>query len=155
MSLNKFTAIGNLGRDPEVRNLNNGKKVVSFSLATTDSWKDKASGEWKNHTEWHNVVIFNENLGGVAERFLKKGSKAYIEGKLKTRKFTDKNGAERSVVEIVMEAFNGAIELLDKKEGGSAPAQHSDAPADDRSAPAQKAQPQSTGRLASNDDIPF
>ena len=114
-SINKVIIIGNLGRDPEVRRMNSGDSVVSFSVATTESWKDKQSGERRDKTEWHNIVIFNENLGRVAEQYCKKGSKVYIEGQLQTRKYTDKDGNERQTTEIVLQRFRGELTLLDSK----------------------------------------
>ena len=116
-SVNKVILIGNLGRDPEVRRMNSGDAVVSFSLATTESWRDKQSGERKDKTEWHNVVIFNENLGKVAEQYCKKGSKVYIEGQLQTREFTDKEGNQRKTTEIVLQRFRGELTLLDSRGG--------------------------------------
>ncbi len=112
MSLNKVCLIGNLGRDPEVRSTQGGDKIVSFSVATSERWKDK-SGERREKTEWHNVVIFNEGLAGVAERFLRKGSKVYVEGAMKTRKWTDRDGNERYSTEVVLQRFNGVLVLLD------------------------------------------
>src|SRR3974390_3093733 len=99
-SVNKVILVGNVGRDPETRRMPSGDPVVNFSVATSDSWRDKATGERKEQTEWHNVVIFNENLAKVAEQYLRKGSKVYIEGQLKTRKYTDKDGQERSRTEV-------------------------------------------------------
>ena len=112
-SINKVILIGNVGRDPEVRRFSNGGQVVSFSLATTESWRDKATGERKDKTEWHNVQIFNEQIGKVAEQYVRKGSKVYIEGQLQTRKFTDKDGNERHTTEIVLQNFKGQLTLLD------------------------------------------
>jgi len=112
MSLNKVCLIGNLGKDPEVRSTQSGDKIVSFSVATSERWKDK-SGERREKTEWHNVVIFNEGLAGVAERFLRKGSKVYVEGAMKTRKWTDRDGNERYSTEVVLQRFNGVLVLLD------------------------------------------
>ncbi len=117
-SVNKVILIGNLGRDPEVRRMNSGDPVVNFSVATTESWRDKASGERKDRTEWHNVVIFNENLGRVAEQYLKKGSKVYLEGQLQTREYTDKDGNQRKVTEVVLQRFRGELTLLDSRGGG-------------------------------------
>ena len=114
-SVNKVILIGNLGRDPEVRKMNSGDSVVSFSLATTESWRDKATGERKDRTEWHNIVIFNENLGRVAEQYCKKGSKIYIEGQLQTREYTDKDGNQRRITEIVLQRFRGELTLLDSR----------------------------------------
>ena len=114
----KLSWIGNLGRDPEVRRTGAGDPVVSFSVATTESWRDKASGERKDRTEWHNVVIFNENLGKIAEQYLKKGAKVYLEGQLQTREYTDKDGNQRKVTEVVLQRFRGELTLLDSRGGG-------------------------------------
>lgn len=118
-SVNKAILIGNLGRDPQVRRMNSGESVCSFSLATTESWRDKGSGEKRDRTEWHNVVIFNENLAKVAEQYLKKGSKVYIEGQIQNRKYTDKEGQERYISEVVLQRFRGELTLLDSRGGGS------------------------------------
>jgi single-strand DNA-binding protein len=117
-SLNKVILIGNLGRDPEVRRLNSGDPVVNLSVATSETWRDKASGERKERTEWHRVVIFNENLAKVAESYLRKGSKVYLEGQLQTRKYTDKDGHERYTTEIVLQRFRGELVMLDSKGAG-------------------------------------
>ncbi len=117
-SVNKVILIGNLGRDPEVRSMNNGGKVVNLSIATSETWRDKNSGERQEKTEWHRVVIFNEKLGEVAERFLKKGSKVYVEGALQTRKWTDQSGAEKYSTEVVLQRFRGELTMLDGKGGG-------------------------------------
>jgi single-strand DNA-binding protein len=117
-SVNKVILIGNLGRDPEVRSLNNGGKVVNLSLATSETWRDKNSGERQERTEWHRVVIFNEKLGEVAEKYLKKGSKVYVEGALQTRKWTDKDGVEKYSTEVVLQRFRGELTMLDGKGGG-------------------------------------
>lgn len=116
-SVNKVILVGNLGRDPEVRRLSSGEPVVNFSVATSETWRDKASGERKERTEWHNVVIFNENLAKVAEQYLKKGSKVYLEGQLQKRKYTDKQGAERETTEIVLQRYRGEMTLLDGRQG--------------------------------------
>jgi single-strand DNA-binding protein len=117
-SVNKVILVGNLGKDPEARTFANGGKVVSFSLATSENWKDRASGERKEKTEWHNVSIFSEGLAGVAERFLKKGSKVYIEGQLETRKWQDQSGNDRYTTDVVLRNFNSSMVLLDGREGG-------------------------------------
>ena len=128
-SVNKVILIGNLGRDPEVRRLNSGDAVVNLNLATTESWRDKASGERKDKTEWHRVVIFNENLGKVAEQYLKKGSKVYIEGQLQTRKYTDKDGVEKFQTEVVLQRFRGELTLMDSRgQGGGSFAGSDDGP---------------------------
>lgn len=117
-SVNKIILVGNLGRDPEVRNTHDGGKVVNLSVATSESWKDKGSGERKERTEWHRVAIFNERLGEVAERYLKKGSKVYLEGALQTRKWTDQSGQEKYTTEVVLQKFRGELTLLDSRNGG-------------------------------------
>lgn len=117
-SVNKVIIVGNLGRDPEVRSFQNGGRVCSLSIATSESWKDKASGERKERTEWHRVSIFNDNLVGIAERYLKKGSKVYIEGQLETRKYQDKDGVEKYSTEVVLRPYRGELTLLDGRQGG-------------------------------------
>ena len=116
-SVNKVIIVGNLGRDPESKTFQNGGKVVNLRIATSESWKDKNSGERKEQTEWHSVAIFNEALGGVAERYLRKGSKVYIEGALKTRKWQDASGADKYSTEIVLQGFNGVLTMLDGAPG--------------------------------------
>ena len=118
-SVNKVILVGNIGRDPEVRHTQDGKQIVNLSLATSESWKDRNSGERKERTEWHRVVIFNDGLGKVAAQYVKKGSKVYIEGALQTRKWTDKDGAEKYTTEIVLSAFRGELQLLDSRGQGS------------------------------------
>jgi single-strand DNA-binding protein len=119
--VNKVILVGNLGRDPEVRRTTAGDPIVNFSIATSESWRDKASGERKERTEWHRIVIFNENLAKVAEQYLRKGSKVYLEGQLQTRKYTDKDGQERQSTEVVLQRFRGELVMLDSRgEGGSA-----------------------------------
>jgi len=117
-SVNKVILVGNLGRDPEVRNTQDGAKIVNLALATSESWNDKASGERKERTEWHRVVIFNDRIADVAERFLKKGAKIYVEGSLQTRKWTDQGGQERYTTEVVIGRFNGQLTMLDGRAGG-------------------------------------
>ena len=117
-SVNKVILVGNLGKDPEVRRMTSGEPVVNLSVATSETWKDKSSGEKKEKTEWHRVVIFNENLAKVAEQYLKKGAKVYLEGALQTRKWTDKDGAEKYSTEIVLNRFNGTMVMLDGRSGG-------------------------------------
>ncbi|WOJ88205.1 single-stranded DNA-binding protein [Methylocapsa polymorpha] len=117
-SVNKVILVGNLGRDPETRRTGAGDPVVSFSLATTESWRDKASGERKDRTEWHNIVIFNENLGKIAEQYCKKGSKVYLEGQLQTREYTDRDGNQRKTTEVVLQRFRGELTLLDSRGRG-------------------------------------
>ena len=116
--VNKVILVGNLGKDPEARTFANGGKVVSFSLATSENWKDRNSGERKEKTEWHNISIFSEGLAGVAERYLRKGSKVYVEGQLETRKWQDQSGNDRYTTDVVLRNFNSAMVLLDAREGG-------------------------------------
>lgn len=114
-SLNKVTLIGNLGSDPIIRNTNEGKEIASFSIATSESWKDKVTGERKDKTEWHRVVVFSEGLVRVIKSYVKKGSKIYIEGQLQTRKWTDNDNQERYTTEVVLQNFNSSLILLDSK----------------------------------------
>ena len=111
-SVNKVILVGNLGRDPEVRSTQDGNKIVNLSLATSERWKDKNSGEQRERTEWHRVVIFNENLGRIAEQYLRKGSTCYIEGQLQTRKWNDQQGVEKYSTEVVLQRFRGELTLL-------------------------------------------
>ncbi|MBC2776219.1 single-stranded DNA-binding protein [Parasphingopyxis sp. GrpM-11] len=117
-SVNKVILIGNLGRDPESRTFSNGGKVCNLRIATSESWKDKQTGERKERTEWHSVAIFSEGLANVAERYLRKGSKVYIEGQLRTRKWQDQSGNDRYSTEIVIDGFNGSMTMLDGRDGG-------------------------------------
>ena len=117
-SVNKVILVGNLGKDPETRSFQNGGKVCNFSLATSENWKDKNTGERREKTEWHSVAIFNENLVRIAEQYLKKGSKVYVEGALQTRKWQDQSGNDRYTTEVVLQNFNGTLVLLDRPEGG-------------------------------------
>ena len=168
-SVNKVILIGNLGRDPEVRTLPSGDRVVSFSVATTESWRDKQSGERKDRTEWHNISIFNENLGKIAEQYCRKGSKIYLEGQLQTREYTDKDGNQRKATDIVLQRFRGELTLLDSKggrgegdvEGGgygqSGGGFGRSSPMERSSGERRPAAPASGGRLSEqlDDDIPF
>ncbi|MEE2567647.1 single-stranded DNA-binding protein [Hyphobacterium marinum] len=118
-SVNKVILVGNLGRDPEIRRLNSGDPVANLRIATSETWRDKSSGERKEKTEWHNVVIFNENLCKVAENYLRKGSKVYIEGSLQTRKWQDQSGQDKYTTEVVLQKFRGELQMLDSRgEGG-------------------------------------
>ena len=119
-SVNKVILVGNLGKDPEVRTFQNGGRVARLTIATSENWKDKATGEKKEKTEWHNVSILNENLVGVAERYLKKGAKVYIEGQLETRKWQDQSGQDKYTTEVVLRPFRGELTMLDggKRDGG-------------------------------------
>jgi len=117
-SVNKVILIGNLGKDPEVRTSQDGTKIVNLTLATSETWNDRNSGERKERTEWHRVVIFNDRIGDVAERYLKKGAKVYVEGSLQTRKWTDQSGQERYTTEVVIGRFRGELTMLDTRGGG-------------------------------------
>jgi single-strand DNA-binding protein len=146
-SVNKVILVGNLGKDPDVRRTNAGDPIVNLSVATSETWRDKGTGERKERTEWHRVVIFNENLGKVAEQYLRKGAKVYLEGQLQTRKYTDKDGVERYSTEVVLSRFRGELVMLDSRssEGGGAPARIS--------SPAEP--PASFERNELDDEIPF
>jgi single-strand DNA-binding protein len=154
-SINKVILVGNLGRDPEIRSLNSGDRVANLSIATSESWRDRASGERKERTEWHRVVIFNDNLVKVAENYLKKGSKVYIEGQLSTRKFTDQSGVEKYSTEIVLQKFRGELTMLDGKgEGGGR--DEGDFGGYASSGPRnQSADPKETFSADLDDEIPF
>ena len=117
-SVNKVILVGNLGADPEIRRLNSGDPVVNLRIATSESWRDRNSGDRKERTEWHNVVIFNDNLAKVAEQYLKKGMKVYIEGQLQTRKWQDQQGQDRYTTEVVLQKFRGELQMLDGRGGG-------------------------------------
>ncbi len=124
--VNKAILIGHVGRDPDVRRMNSGDAVVTFSVATSETWRDKGSGERKERTEWHNVVIFNEGLCKLAEQYLKKGSKVYLEGKIQSREYEDKDGIKRRTTEIVLNQFRGELTLLDKSDKSDRPAPEPD-----------------------------
>ena len=147
-SVNKVILVGNLGREPEARAMQNGGKVVTFSLATNESWRDKATNERRDRTEWHRVVIFNQNLGDIAEKYLQKGSKVYLEGQLQTRKYTDQSGQEKYTTEVVLQAFGSTLTLLDSRRDG--PSSEYDSPATDTSLPSDD-----TTAAGLDDDIPF
>jgi single-strand DNA-binding protein len=117
-SVNKVILVGNLGKDPEIRRTQDGRPIANLNVATSESWRDKATGERKEKTEWHRVVIFNEGLCKVAEQYLKKGAKVYIEGQLQTRKWTDQSGAEKYTTEVVLQGFNSTLTMLDGRSGG-------------------------------------
>ncbi|MCE3254870.1 MAG: single-strand binding protein [Rickettsiaceae bacterium] len=117
MSVNKVILVGNVGGDPEIRNTSDGREIANFSLATTESWKDKNSGERKDKTEWHRIVVFSPGLVGVIKNYVKKGSKLYIEGQLQTRKWTDNAGVEKYSTEVVLQNFNSTLQMLDSNRG--------------------------------------
>ena len=148
-SVNKVIIIGNLGRDPEVRAFQNGGKVVNLSIATSESWRDKDSGERKERTEWHSVSILSEPLAKIAEQYLRKGSTVYIEGQLETRKWQDQAGADRYSTEIVLRPFNGSLTLLGGKPDGGEQRGY------DQSPPSGQGAPSGGGRNDMDDNIPF
>lgn len=165
-SVNKVILVGNLGRDPEVRSTQSGSKIVQLNIATSESWKDKSTGERKEKTEWHRVVIFNENLGGIAERFLKKGSTVYIEGQLQTREWTDNSGVKKYTTEIVLQQYRGELTLLGGRDGGGGGARSGPMDGDNYDygdSPSAGSAPSGGGRSAParskpadfDDDIPF
>ena len=152
-SVNKVILVGNLGKDPEVRTFQNGGRVASFSIATSESWKDKATGEKKEKTEWHRISVFNENLVGIVERYLKKGAKVYVEGQLETRKYTDKEGHEKYSTEVVLRPYRGELTMLDGKRdgGGDAPAFNDN----DGGARISKGSGKTSSAPELDDEIPF
>lgn len=161
-SVNKVILVGNLGRDPEIRTFQNGGRVAHLNIATSESWKDKATGERKDRTEWHRVSILNEPLVGVAERFLKKGSKVYIEGQLETRKWTDQSGQEKYSTEVVLRPYRGELTMLDSANSNRSSGGFGNEPplsAYDQSAPASSSESPSApnGNASSDldDSIPF
>lgn len=154
-SVNKVILVGNLGRDPEVRFMPDGLKIVNISVATGETWKDKNTGERKDKTEWHRVVIMNERIADVAEKYLKKGSKVYVEGQLQTRKWTDQNGQERYSTEVLLSRFRGELTLLDSKGagGGGDDYEGSSYGSSEPSSMGNKSQSPSYQEL--DDDVPF
>jgi single-strand DNA-binding protein len=158
-SVNKVILVGNLGKDPEVRHTQDGKPIVNLSIATSETWRDKSSGERKEKTEWHRVVIFNENLAKVAEQYLKKGSTVYIEGQLQTRKWTDKDGAEKYSTEVVLQNFRGELTMIGGRPGGSGEGMPAPAGGDDfgMSTPLDRPRPAARQSFSRDldDEVPF
>lgn len=161
-SVNKVILIGNLGADPEIRSMNSGDRVASFRIATSETWRDKSSGERKEKTEWHNVVVFNENIVKVVENYVKKGTTVYVEGSLQTRKWQDKDGADRYTTEVVLKAFNGTLTLLGGKpkdcEGGGEQSRRDDDRATGREQQRQQGGGGYSGggqKSSFDDNIPF
>jgi single-strand DNA-binding protein len=150
MSINKVILVGNVGQDPEIRSTQDGREIANFSLATSESWKDKNTGEKRDKTEWHRVVIFSQGLVGITKNYIKKGSKLYLEGQLQTRKWTDNQGIEKYTTEIVLQNYNSSLQLLDSR-GGSNDNQFD-------STPAAKQSFSSNNNFAveeNDDEIPF
>jgi single-strand DNA-binding protein len=160
-SVNKVILVGNLGKDPEIRRTQDGRPIANLSVATSEQWRDKATGERKEKTEWHRVVIFSEGLAKVAEQYLKKGAKVYIEGQLQTRKWTDQQGVEKYSTEVVLQGFNSNLTMLDGRGGaGSGGGGFSDEPSNDFGSPAPRravaaAGGGGRGNADMDDDIPF
>ena len=152
-SINKVILVGNLGRDPEIRAMQNGDKIVQLSIATSDRWKDKSSGEQREKTEWHRVVIFNEGIGRIAEQYLKKGSTVYIEGQLQTRKWTDQSGQEKYTTEIVLQRYRGELTLLGSRPNSN---EINEAPSDEINQDNKKTDDiLNSDDIINDDDIPF
>ena len=149
-SVNKVILIGNLGRDPEVRHTNEGVPIVNMSLATSESWRDRASGERRERTEWHRVVIFNEKLGEIAQKYLRMGSKVYLEGQLQTRKWTDQSGVDKYSTEVILNRFRGELTMLDTRGGSDSYGEQYD----ESQAPAPASAPAGSGDDL-DDEIPF
>ena len=155
-SVNKVILVGNLGKDPEIRTLTSGDRVANLTIATSESWRDRTSGERKEKTEWHRIVIFNDNLVKVAESYLKKGSSVYIEGSLQTRKWTDNSGVEKYSTEIVLQKFRGELTMLGGRgDGGGASAGGDDGGYGFGGAPAKKSGPSESFSADLDDEIPF
>lgn len=159
-SVNKVILVGNLGKDPEIRRTQDGRPIANLSVATSETWRDKATGERKEKTEWHRVVIFNEGLCKIAEQYLKKGAKVYIEGALQTRKWTDQSGVEKYSTEVVLQGFNSTLTMLDGRSGGGGGAVSDDSGGDfGSSGPSSAAPRRAVAAGARNsdmdDDIPF
>jgi single-strand DNA-binding protein len=155
-SVNKVILVGNLGRDPEVRNAQDGSKIVNFTMATSETWRDKATGERKDRTEWHRIVIFNDRLADVATQYLKKGMKVYVEGQLQTRKWTDKeSGQEKYTTEVVISRFKGDFQMLDSRGGGASMESGNGGMSDSARPGGRTQQKQPAGGKDFDDDIPF
>lgn len=148
MSLNRATLIGNVGQDPKIMTTQTGGKFATFSLATSEKWTDKQTGEVKEQTDWHNIVVSTDGLANVVEQYIKKGSRLFVEGRLRTRKYQDSNGQDRYVTEIVVGGFNSSLQILDRREG---------TPADPQAEPASEAAPTGWGNTSTDldDDVPF
>ena len=152
-SVNKVIIVGNLGRDPEVRRMQSGDRVANLRIATSESWRDKQSGERREKTEWHSVSVMNDRLAEVCEKYLRKGSKVYVEGQLETRKWQDKEGQERYTTEVVIGRFKGELTILDSRAGEG---EHAEAPPAGNAAPAAAKSAPPAGRAPDlDDDIPF
>ncbi len=161
-SVNKVILVGNLGADPEMRSTQDGRPIANLSIATSDSWRDKATGERRERTEWHRVVIFNEGLCRIVEQYLKKGSKVYLEGSLQTRKWTDQSGQDKYTTEVVLQGFNSTLTMLDGRSGGQGGGDYASGGNFGQSSPmSQPAQSSQSGGDSQNfsqeldDEVPF
>ncbi|MFC1659442.1 single-stranded DNA-binding protein [Pseudomonadota bacterium] len=158
MSVNKVILIGNVGKDPEIRSMSNGREVTSFGLATTEYWKDKTTGERRDKTEWHNIVVFSPGLINIIKNYVKKGSKLYIEGTLQTRKWTDNSGAERRTTEVVLQGFNCTMQMLDSRSSGESSFNTADNSSSDNyneNSPSSSSNEKNFTSEEIDDDIPF
>ncbi len=153
MSVNKVILVGNVGQDPEVKNTQDGRELATFSLATSESWKDKSSGEKKEKTEWHRVVVFSQGLVGIVKNYVKKGTKLYVEGQLQTRKWSDSNGVEKYTTEIVLQNFNSTMQILDGKNSGGNAGSGGDSY--ESAASAKKGKNSNVSVEETDDEIPF
>lgn len=152
-SVNKVILVGNLGKDPEIRTTQDGKEIANLTLATSESWRDRNTGERREKTEWHRIVVFNDGLIGVIKNYLHKGSKVYVEGALQTRKWTDQSGAERYSTEVVLQGFGSQLTMLDNKNSSSS--SHSSSHSETASAPAQQQHARQNTAADLDDEIPF
>ncbi len=155
MSINKVILVGNVGQEPEIKNTQDGREIATFSLATSDNWKDKSSGERKEKTEWHRVVVFSQGLVGVIKNYVKKGAKLYLEGQLQTRKWTDSNGVEKYTTEIVLQNYNSTLQILDGKNsgGGSSDGDYYDSGSSAKKSSSKKSKDVAVEEM--DDEIPF
>ncbi len=154
-SVNKVILVGNLGADPEIRSLNSGDRVANLRLATSESWRDRGTGERREKTEWHRVVVFNENIVKVCEQYLRKGAKVYVEGALQTRKYQDQSGAERFSTEIVLQKFRGELTMLDGRSGDAEAGEAGGYSGGFSSGPRQSSGPKEEFSAELDDEIPF
>ena len=154
-SVNKVILLGNLGRDPEIRSMQSGKKMASFSIATSKRWKDRNTQEQKENTSWHNIVVFNEGLVDVIEKYIKKGSKIYVEGELSTRKYQDKDGNDKYTTEVVLQGYNSTLTMLDSRNSGSASAEEAPNSSSSDSKLEDSFSSQGSDSQDLDDDIPF
>ena len=154
-SVNKVILLGNLGRDPEIRSMQSGKKMASFSIATSKRWKDRSTQEQKENTSWHNIVVFNEGLVDVIEKYIKKGSKIYVEGELSTRKYQDKDGNDKYTTEVVLQGYNSTLTMLDSRNSGSASIEEAPNSSSSDSKLEDSIESQVSDSQDLDDDIPF